>query len=216
MKLSRETIALLKNFATINGNLLIKPGSTISTISAAKSVYASVDVKEVFETQFGIYDLNEFLGQISLLDDPELTFNEKFVQIKQGGRSFRYFGASEAVLTAPSKAIKVPGADIEFKLSTDDVNMIMKTAGVLRAPDVTISGDGTNLKVIVGDKKNTTGNDFETTVGETSDTFQAHIKVDNFKIIPGDYTAEIAAQKILKLSAGSLQYVLSLEADSTF
>lgn len=216
MKLSKETIALLKNFATINGNLLIKPGSNLSTISASKSVYSTVDVKEDFPSQFGIYDLNEFLGVIALFNDPELTFTDKYVAIKEGRNSVKYFGADETVLVAPSKALKVPPADIEFKLTTEQVNMILRTSGVLRAPDVTISGDNGVLKIIVGDRKNSSGNNYVMEVGETDSVFNANIRVDNIKMIPGDYKVELAAKKIAKFSNGSLQYVLSLEADSVF
>lgn len=216
MKLSKETIALLKNFATINGNLLIKPGSNLSTISASKSVYATVDVTEDFPSQFGIYDLNEFLGVIALFNDPELNFTDKYVSIKEGRNSVKYFGADETVLVAPSKALKVPPADIEFNLTTEQVNMVLRTSGVLRAPDVTISGDGEVLKIIVGDRKNSSGNNYVMEVGETDSVFNANIRVDNIKMIPGDYKVELAAKKIAKFSNGSLQYVLSLEADSTF
>lgn len=216
MKLSKETVAIMKNFAQINSNLLIKPGNQLSTISAAKSVYASATVAEDFDTQFGIYDLNEFLGVLSIFNDPELTFNEKFVLVSEGRNSVKFYSADEAVLVTPTKAIKVPPADISFSLSADQVAMISKTAGVLRAPDVIVKGDGSELKIIVGDKKNITGNSYEMAVGDTSDTFSANIRVDNMKIIPGDYDVEIAAKRIIKFSSGSVEYVLSLEADSVF
>lgn len=216
MKLSKETLNLLKNFATINSNLLIKPGQTLNTISAAKSVYAQVEVKETFPEQFGIYDLNEWLAALALFEDPEIEFCGKFVTIKQGRSSIKYFGADETVLTSPAKEIKVPPADVEFNLTTDQVNMIMRTAGVLRAADVMFEGDGAELRVVVGDKKNVTGNNYVMVVGSTESVFNANIRIDNLKMLPGDYTVELAAKKIAKFSSGTLQYVLSLEADSTF
>lgn len=216
MKFSKETISLLKNFAQINGNLLINPGNVLHTISVAKSVYAQVEVKESFPQKFGIYDLNEFLGVIALFEDPEVEFSEKYATIKQGRSSVRYYGADESVLTAPSKAIKVPPADIEFELSADQVNMLLKTAGVLRAADILIEGDGNELKIVVGDKKNSSSNNYEVVVGSTSDTFKAYIRVDNMKMIPGNYKVELAAKKIAKFTNESLQYVLTLEQDSVF
>ena len=216
MKISKETLALLKNFATINSNLLIKPGSTLNTISVAKSVYASTEVKETFEQQFGIYDLNEFLGALALFDDPDVTFGEKYATISQGRSSVRYFGADESVLTAPNRAIKIPPADIEFELSADQINMINKTAGVLRASDVTIAANGTDLRIIVGDKKNPTGNNYEMVLDESDETFRAHIRVDNMKMLPGNYTVQLAAKKIASFTNGDLQYVLTLEQDSVF
>ena len=66
MKLSNETLELLKNFSTINQNLLIKAGNTISTMSAMKNIVAKADVAETFTQEVAIYDLNEFLSAVSL------------------------------------------------------------------------------------------------------------------------------------------------------
>ena len=91
MKLSKETLSVLKNFATINGNILIKSGDRLSTISAQKNVMASTTVKENFDRDFGIYDLNEFLGVYSLFaDDPELQFDEKFGTVDNGKSKVKY------------------------------------------------------------------------------------------------------------------------------
>ena len=215
MKLSKETIAIMKNFAQINSNLLIKPGNVLTTISAAKSVYSSAPISETFDTQFGIYDLNEFLGVLSIFNDPDLTFSEKYVTITEGKNSVKYFSADESVLVSPAKAIKVPPADIQFSLSADEIVMIQKTAGVLKATDIVIQGQDGDLKIIVGDKKNVTGNAYEMLVGTTDSNFKAYIRVENIKILPGDYTVEIAAKRIAKFSNSIIEYVLSLEADSS-
>ena len=157
MKLSKETVGLFKNFAGINSNLLLKSGNKLSTISAQKNVMADSTVTETFP-DFGIYDLNEFLGAMSLFEDPELEFSEKYVTIKQGSMSIKYFAADATVLTAPQKAITFPDAEINFNLSAANLNMIHKTASVLRAADVSIVGDGSTITIVVGDKKNATGN----------------------------------------------------------
>lgn len=216
MKLSKETLAILKNFATINGNLLIKPGNTISTISASKSIYASATVSETFEHQIGIYDLNELLGMVASFDDPELNFTESVIEIGPVGDRITCLGANESVLTVPSKAIKVPAADIEFKLTADQVSNIQRRAGILRAQDIIIQGDGSKLKITVGDKKNSASNTNEIAIGDIDSTFKANIRIDNFKMIPLDYVVEIAAKKICSFKSGVLQYVVSLEADSSF
>ena len=140
MKLSKETLALFKNFAGINSNLLLKSGTKLATISAQKNVMSDATVAETFPN-FGIYDLNEFLGAMSLFEDPDLTFSEKYVTIQEGSNSIKYFAADATVLTAPSKAITFPESDIDFKMTSAMLNMIQKTASVLRASDVAIVGD---------------------------------------------------------------------------
>lgn len=218
MKLSKETQTILKNYSTINSNLLLKPGNKLSTISAQKNVMSEVTVSETFTEQFGIYDLNEFLGALSLFNDPELDFNSKFVTIKEGSNNIKFFAASENVLVAPSKSINFPTSDVEFTLTAQNLQMILKTSSVLRATDVSIIGDGENLTIQVGDKKNSTGNSFSAIVGETDKSFTAFLKVENMKMIPGDYKVEISNKKISKFSAVTtdLVYYIAVESDSQF
>lgn len=217
MKLSKETIALFKNFAGINSNLLLKSGSKLATISAQKNVMADATVAETFP-DFGIYDLNEFLGAMSLFDDPDLDFQDKYVTIKQGSMSIKYFAADATVLTAPQKAITFPEAEIGFTISADKLNMIHKTASVLRAADVSIVGDGSTVTIVVGDKKNASGNSFSEPVGSTDKTFKVNLKVENLKMLPGDYEVSISSKKIsrFKSTATDLVYYVAVEADSTF
>ena len=216
MKLSKETIGLFKNFAGINSNLLLKSGNKLATISAQKNVMADATVTETFP-DFGIYDLNEFLGAMSLFEDPELDFSDKYVTIKQGNSSIKYFAAEASVLTAPQKAITFPDTDIEFNLAANMLEMIRKTAGVLRASDVAIVGDGSTITAVVGDKKNATGNSFQETLGSTDKQFKVYLKVDNLKMIPGDYTVSISSKKISRFKgAGDLVYYVAVEADSVF
>jgi len=217
MKLSKETVAVIKNFAGINSNLLLKSGNKVSTISAQKNVMADTTVTETFPTDFGIYDLNEFLGAMSLFEDPELDFSEKFVTIKSGGRSIKYYAAAQDVLVAPTKSITFPEADIDFNISAGQLDMIRKTAGVLRSEDVSIVGDGSKITAVVGDKKNSTSNSFSEPVGTTNKTFKVNLKVENLKMIPGDYAVSISSKKISRFKGtGDLVYYVAVEADSTF
>lgn len=216
MKLSKDTVALIKNFAGINSNLLLKSGNKLATISSQKNVMADATVTETFP-DFGIYDLNEFLGAMSLFDDPELDFQEKFVSISQGSMKIKFFAADASVLVAPQKAITFPDAEINFKISAGMLNMINKTASVLRASDVSIVGDGSKITAVVGDKKNVTGNSFSEAVGATDKTFKVNLKVENLKMLPGDYDVSISSKKISRFKGnGDLVYYVAVEADSTF
>jgi hypothetical protein len=217
MKLSKETVALFKNFAGINSNLLLKSGNKLATISGQKNVMADATVTESFP-DFGIYDLNEFLGAMSLFDDPELDFQDKYVSIKQGNMNIKFFAADASVLTAPQKSITFPDAEINFNISTDKLTMIHKTASVLRSPDVSIVGDGSSITIVVGDKKNATGNSFSEVVGTTDKKFKVNLKVENLKMLPGDYQVSISSKKIsrFKSPTSDLVYYVAVEADSTF
>lgn len=215
MKLSKETLSILKNFSTINGNLLITPGNTLKTLSGAKSVFASATVKEEFDTEFGIYDLNEFLGALSLYDDPEITFSNKYVKIEQGG-SFKFWSADPSVLTYPQKDIKQPESYIEFDITENDLALIQKTVGIIGASDIKFEGRDGKLSFVVEDKKNSSSNNFSKEIGETDKVFSAYLKQDNMKFIVDDYTVSISDKKIAQFEGNKVNYFVSLEADSTF
>lgn len=218
MKLSKNTVTLLKNYAAINSNLLIKSGSKLETISGQKSIIAEATVEETFPIDFGIYDLNEFLSALSLFTDPDLTFNDKVVVIKEGTSAIKYYASAPEVLTVPQKSINFPDAEVNFDLSAETLASILKTASVLRASDVSFIGEGGELKLQVGDKKNATANTYGVTLGQTDGNFRVNLKIDNLKFIPGAYNIGISSKKIsrFKSTTSDLVYFVAVEADSTF
>ena len=76
MKISDNTKDVLKNFSTINSGIRVKEGNKLETISNMKNILAVATVSESFPTNFSIYNLPEFLGATSLLEDPEFEFGE--------------------------------------------------------------------------------------------------------------------------------------------
>lgn len=219
MNLSKETLTLIKNFAAINGSLMLKEGNKLSTISEAKNVMANATITETFPNDFGIYDVNEFLGVISLFQNTDLNFSEKYVTISDGSNSkIKYYAAGEGVVKSAPTTIKFPPAEVSFDLDEAQLAMILRTAAVLKASDVSITGDGSSLNVVVSDKKNDTANAYEMSIGSTDKEFSANLKVENLKMLPGDYTVEVSSKKISKFTnkANDLSYFVAIEADSTF
>lgn len=219
MELSKDTLSLIKNFASINGSLMLKAGNKLATISEGKNVMAEASISEDLPLDFGIYDLNEFLNVVSLFQTTNLEFSEKYVMVSDGGSSkIKYFAAGEGVVKAAPTTIKFPGADVTFTLEAAQLAMIQRTSSVLKASDVSIVGVDGALKVIVSDKKNDTSNAYEVTIGETDETFKANIKVENLKMLPNDYEVSISKKKISKFkhTASDLTYYVAIEADSEF
>ncbi len=219
MKISKETLAILKNFAGINSNLMIQKGNSLKTISPQRNVFANVSVSEEFDVDFGIYDLNQFLGVVSLFTDPDITFGEKVAVLKEGKTSIKYYAADKSVLLLPpEKTVKFPSVDAEFTLTGDVISSIMKTSAVLSAPDVSIIGDGSVLKLVVSDLKNSSTNAFEAVIGETDKTFTANLKVDNLKMIVQDYDVQLTSKKLSKWTAktGDMTVYVALESTSSF
>lgn len=217
MKISKDTIAILKTLAGVNTNLLLKPGARLSTISPVKTVVAEVSVAESFPAEFGIYDLNEFLGVLSLFSEPELTFADKQVKISENGVSIRYFGADPEILVKPQKALNFPAPDVEFEMPAAVLAMAIKTASVLRSPDISFVGDGTDVILQIQDLKNPSGNSFDMKVGTTDRHFAANLKVENLKMMPGDYSVSVAGKKISRFmnKANGAVFYVALESTST-
>ena len=189
MKLSDNTLTILKNFAGINNSILVKQGDKLRTISVAKNILAEAIVDEQFPRDFAVYDLNQFLNGLSLHQDPEMDFKEpSYLTIREGKRKVKYFYADpNVIISPPDKAIELPSDDVQFKLDTSSLEKLLKAAAVYQLPDFCVVGDAGVVKLVVRDKKNDTSNEYAVIVGETEKTFTFNFKVENIKIIPGPY-----------------------------
>lgn len=218
MKLSKETLSIFKNFSNINSNLSLKAGNKLTTISTGKNIIAEVGVTESFPHEFGIYDLNEFLGAMSLFGDPDLTFDEKYVVIREGKNAVKYFAANASVLTVVPNIKTFPKPDIEFDLPGAMLNQIQRVSSILRVADFSVVGDGSTVCVQVGDKSNPSGNTYNSELGETDKVFKVNFKVENMKMMAGDYRVSIGGKKISRFKAVNqdLVYYVAIELDSTF
>ena len=220
MKLSDNTLTILKNFAGINNSILVKQGDKLRTISVAKNILAEAIVDEQFPRDFAVYDLNQFLNGLSLHQDPEMDFKEdSYLTIREGKRKVKYFYADpNVIISPPDKAIELPSDDVQFKLDTSSLEKLLKAAAVYQLPDFCVVGEAGVVKLVVRDKKNDTSNSYAVDVGETEKVFTFNFKVENIKIIPGAYDV-VVSQKLLSKFTNTncdLKYYIALEPDSTF
>ncbi len=199
MKLSDNTLTILKNFAGINNSILVKEGNRLRTISVAKNILAEADITEEFPRDFAIYDLNQFLNGLSLHQDPDLDFKEdSYLSIKEGKRRVKYFFADpNVIISPPEKDIQLPSQDVCFQLDSASLEKLVKAAAVYQLPDLSAIGEAGVVKLVVRDKKNDTSNEYAIVVGETDQEFTFNFKVENIKIIPGNYEVVISS-KILR------------------
>jgi len=218
MKLSNQTINVLKNFSTINQNLVIKEGSDIATMSAMKNIVAKAKVEESFTKEFAIYDLNEFLSALSLFGTPDLDFQNDFVVFTEEGssKSLKYWYSDPSVVTTPNKDITMPSNEVKFDFSSDTLAEITRAASVIGAPDMVLE----NGKLRVTDKKNTTANDYATEldVPDSDVKYKFWFKVENLKLIPGSYGVEVSSKNISKFSNTNIdiEYFIALEPESSY
>ena len=217
MKLSKNTINILRNFNSINNNILITPGNKLMTVAANKTAFASAEIEESFDTEFGVYDLSEFLGVLSIFTDPELTFNDKALVIAEGKNRIRYMPADSEVLIYPKKEPRFPDTpDAQLELTMQQLSQVIKAASVLKAPIITFKGDGSKITVLVHDKTNPNSNQFVIDVGEDTDkVFEMHVKVDSLKMLPENYSVMISFNKVIKFVGDKKNYLVTCETDSS-
>ena len=222
MKLSETTLNLLKNFKEINQSILFKKGNKLRTISVMKNILAEATISEDLPKDFGIYDLSQFINGIELHKPsiPEFDFsNDNHVVIKEGKmRSDYFFADPNVIITPPDKAIDLPSEDVTFDLSTQQLDKLLKAAGIYQLPDLSVVGENGAVKLLVRDKKNDTSNSFAIAVGETDSTFNFNFKVENIKILPGTYHVVVSQKLLSRFTSKNydLTYYIALEPDSTF
>ena len=223
MKISKETLEVLKNFSAINPNLVVNEGNKLSTIAEAKNIMASTTVTETFPKGFGIYDLNEFLSAHSLIEDADLEFGDNSVVMKSPTSSITYRYADKSILTSPEKGVNMPESEVNITITEDLISQIRKAGGALGHPVVSITaaeGDD-NIYFEVKDPNNSSANTFQIKTGDYSGNavFDFQFLIANLKLIPGDYKVCVSSKLISHwecINNNSVEYWIALEKNSTF
>jgi len=222
MKLSNNTISVLKNYASINQNLVIKEGKELTTMSQMKNIIARAEVEEEFPQEVAIYDLNEFLSCLSLFQSPNLEFDSTFVTITEENNpktALKYFYSDPSVVTTPSKMITMPSNEITFTLDSSTLSNITKAAAVISSADLVLENTSGTSSLTVKDKKNDTANSYSMGVEtEGEGNFSFFFKVENLKLIDGKYTVEVSSKNIshMKNESTPVEYWIALEPESNY
>lgn len=216
MKISNDTLQIIKNFATINTNILFREGNVISTISTGKNIFARAVVAEEFEKEFAVYDLNSLLALLSLAEDQDIELGDKSLIIKKDGGKFEYYYSDPSiVVAAPDKTPTAEGF-YTFQLTAQEVQTITKAAAIVGASTLSVIGKDGKVTLQVGDPKTPSSNSYRKVLGESEDEFDARLSFDNFKIIPDSYTVTVSKKKFLhfKHVSKDLAYWLALDPSS--
>ena len=217
MKLSNETLNVLKNFAGINSGIEFKTGNKIATISSTKTVLAKATLTDEFPQDFCIYDLNQFLSVHSLGKDTELDFDSNNVIFKSGRSKTKYrMTAKSMIVSAPEKELTLPSIDGSFKLKDEDLAQALKNSAVLGSPNIAFESDGSKISVTNFNAKDDSAHTNTIEIGTTDSDkqFKAVFLVENFKMIPGTYNVQVSSKGLASFvnEKGDLQYWIAIEA----
>jgi hypothetical protein len=217
---SKNTLSILKNFSSLNSNLLVKPGNVIKTITPSKNGMAIATVEEDFPVEFGIWDLNKFLGVVSLFSAPNFEFGPKSMKIKNGGSSVvNYYYSEPRLLSVPTKDVVMPEVNVSIMLTEKQFSELQKAASVMQLPDMSFTSDSGKIVAMVSDLSDPTSNTYKVVVEEkyNGEQFLFNFKMENIKILPGDYKVNFAKNVVGEFIHKniSLTYWFAMEANTS-
>jgi hypothetical protein len=216
MKLSNETLSVLKNFANINSGIEFKQGNKIATMSQGKTVLAKATLKDDFPQTFCVYDLNQFLSVHSLNKDTEIDFDDANVIFKSGRSKIKYRKTEKTmIVTPPEKSLTLPSVDVEFTLTEDDMNQILKTASVLQSPHISVESDGDKIFLTTYNAADNSAHTNSIEVSEgNGNKFHMVFLTDNLKMITGTYDVQISSKglSLFKNKNVDIEYFVATES----
>jgi hypothetical protein len=217
MKFSERTLTILKSFSTINKSILMKEGNVLKTISPEKTLIAIAEIPDQIPAQACVYDLSRFLSILGLYKDPDVEFHDKYFVINDGKQRTKYVYADISMIhAAPEKEIKIPSADVVVSVSLNDLQSVIKAAGVLQFEEIAFVGEAGKIYLKATNSAQENSDDYGVEIGTTSDEFKIIIKTDNLKLLPQDYQVTLCAKGISEFKSNGVTYFVAIDTKSTY
>jgi len=204
MKITKNMIEVLRNYSIINSSILFKPGNLISTISSLKNILSISEVDTEITKEFAIYDLSEFLGIISIMEDSVAEFTDTQIIIKSNRKTVKYtFANQNTIVCSPYKSIEINSENIitQFKLDYSEFNNIARASGILHTQDIVISGNSGIIEVSIDDVKNKTSSSYSVSFDPLINfdiSFRKVFDIGNFKLMNRDYIITIPDKNLIE------------------
>jgi hypothetical protein len=215
MQLSKVTIEVLQNLASINQGLVFAPGKVLRSMNVMKNTFVVATIQENFPRDFAIYDLNEWLAALSLVNDCDVEFDDQKMTLKSGNQTTYYYYSSPTVVVSPGdKNIVLPSVDKSFVMERDVFDKVMRNSSALKLKDLEITCKG--LRVF---NQNNVGNqhNIELDMECAGDDQPAILKVENLKLIQTDYDVTISNKGIAHFKSRGdkyqIEYFIALEGE---
>ena len=223
MKLSVDTVNILKNFSLINPSIAFKAGNSLATMSPQKSVMARADLDDHFPSDGAIYDLSRFLGVISLFETPSYNFKENLLEISGDGKSVSYTFADPSMITTPTKEkIDIPDPDLDIPIKWEQMQAVLRAANIMQLPEIAVTGRG-DIALEAINSNDPTSDRYTQSLGpnETDHNFTFIFKAENMKVMSYDYNCKITQKGISQFTSRNdkgpkITYWIAVEQNSEF
>lgn len=215
---ANNMLEVMQNFGSINQNIVFKKGRTLRTVSEARNILANIELDEEVPLDFGIYDAQELVRVMSLVENAEIEFDQDYLSLSGNGSSIKYFYSEIDMLTQPPETlITMPKPDVTFTLTSEIQTKLKRAAAALGHKQISISSDADKVKLTIADTKNQTANLFSVVLddGVVNSVLppNLNINIDNLKLMQGDYNVEVSNKLISRFTHAdrNLQYFIALE-----
>lgn len=210
MKFSDETLAIFKNFSSINPSIALLPGNTIRTIHPERTAIAQATIDEIIPSEAYIYDLTKFLATLALFDNHDVQFKKDRFSISSDKNNVTYFYATrEVIIMAPDKQITLQDPKTSFSLQWKDIDKIIRAAGILRGEHIHFIADEDGIFIRTSTGETPSADSFKIQVSDLgSNKFDLKFKVENFRMIPNDYEVTISQKGLMWFKSPKVEYWL--------
>lgn len=216
MKLTSNTLDVLKNFSNINDTLQFKAGKHLITKSDGNDIRAIARLDQEFPQDFCVRDLSQFISVINLYKEPDLSFEDKYCLVGEGKQHVKYQYTPLKMITDVGYEkmlnFKLPYAEmITFNITGDQISKLLKSSAILSLKSVCIQGNGKEIIVSAYDPKYPSANAVNFELGASSAVFKANYSIDSFKMIQSDYKVTVFESHITKFENDKITYYLASE-----
>lgn len=219
MKLTKETLSVMKNFAAINPSLRLTPGNFIMTKSVNGVAYAEATIADEIDSELNIYDLPNFLSILGQLGEgSEINLSNGEIVIQNGRAKVNLPDAESSVIVVPKQRLRMPPADVEFDLKAEDLAEILKISRAVGADRIAISNRDDHIVIDAfavedGDNARTR---YSLTVCpyEGTNNFSFVINLENVSVVIADYKINISSKGAAQFQGINTAYVFVLETSS--
>jgi len=215
MKLSQKTLEILKSFNNINPSMAFKPGNIISTIDKDHTMLALANIEEEIPRDFAIYELSKFIGALSAMPNCDIELGDKQLVIKTNNSKINYTYAELSMIKAsPYKELPVDDVLAEFMLEYNVLSNVIKVASILELSDITIKSEEgmDDILIYASNEANSTSDNYQIKVGETSNSFKISFKLEHFKLLNRDYVVTVSGNPFVQFKAPDITYWIASKA----
>lgn len=220
MKFTEEIIDVFNAASKINDHIVINAGTLITSISPKGNMYLRCRIPYKFPMDFALHDIKGFIRQLSLFDEPELTFYADKVLITDQTSSSEYYYSDREDLSYIEDEINITDFCVEFNLSNDAINKVIRASAANKTEDIVFGSEEGKLTIKTLDKEDPK-RIFSVYLGDNKEDFfiaVKHNKESKLTLLPLDYTVNVSTGGQLRFDGllNDVQVTYYLAAEQGF